>query len=123
MGLVLFAYKGRLAMAAICMGVFALLLGWPNAWLTRRNFSKSPFFNDEIDFSVSESGTHVVSRDSEVRLGWSNYTGARRFKDGLLLFQGPRVFNWLPDTAAADASSIAAVQELARAHIRDYRDL
>lgn len=122
--MVFFAYKGVPVLAAVFMGGIALSMSWPiHAWIIRRRFRKSPFHNEEIEFSLSASGTHAFSGNSEVRNSWAIYTGARRFKDGLMLFQGPNVFNWLPDTAAADAATIAAAQELARTHIRDYRDL
>ncbi|WP_411886623.1 hypothetical protein [Polaromonas sp. YR568] len=51
------------------------------------------------------------------------FTKARRFKDGLLLFQGASAFNWPPDFAAADVMAVANAQELARWNIPDYRDV
>ncbi|MDQ1833819.1 hypothetical protein [Massilia scottii] len=117
-------------MGSVILGGFvgaivgALLLGWPiDAWLIRRRFRKSPFHNDDIAFVMSESGSHIVGRDSEVRIGWASFTKARRFADGLLLFQGPGFFNWLPDTAAVDKAAVANAQELARLHIQDYREV
>lgn len=123
--LILCAVNGLVIPAGIFGAVLgALLLGWPiDAWITRRRFRKSPFHDDDITLSLSEEGSHVVGRNHEVRVGWDTYTKARRFKDGLLLFQGPHLFNWLPDAAALDPSGIAKAQELARSHIRDYRDV
>jgi len=103
---------------------FSLLLSAPAiARLALHRFRQSPFYNDEIDFSLSENGSHARGRHSEVRHGWEAYTKARRFKDGLLLCHGPDAFHWLPDAAAADPAAIAAAQQLARARIRDYREL
>lgn len=39
-----------------------------------------------------------------------------------MLFQGPNVLNWLPDTAAADLTIVAMAQELVRSKIQDYCD-
>ena len=101
----------------------SLTLGWPiDAWILKRRFRKSPYYNDEISLSLSEEGLYGVGRISETRLGWPIFTKARRFTDGLLLFHGPQMFNWLPDTAAADAASVAEAEELIRMHVRDFRD-
>jgi hypothetical protein len=122
---IIFAYKGYLDLAAIFGTILGTLLlsGLIGAWTIRRRFRKSPFHNDEIVFSISESGSHVVGRDSEVSIGWASFTKARRFDDGLLLFQGPDAFSWLPDTAAINQTAIGNVQQLARKHIQDYRDV
>jgi hypothetical protein len=101
----------------------SLTLGWPiDAWVIKRRFRKSPYHNDEIALTLSEEGLHVVGRASETRLAWSNLTKARRFKDGLLLFHGPQMFNWLPDSAAADAGSVEEADRLIRTHVKDFRD-
>jgi|GEM_PF-829262 len=117
-------YEGLPVLAVVFAVGIALLLSAPAiARLALHRFRKSPFYNDEIDFSLSESGSHARGRHSEVRHGWEAYTKARRFKDGLLLCHGPDAFHWLPDAAAADPAAIAAAQQLARARIRDYREL
>ena len=123
--IVLSAVKGLV----IAAGVFgsiggALLLGWPiDRWIIRKRFRKSPFHNDLTHVSVSEAGVHVVGRDRDSRTGWPSFTKGRRFKDGLLLFHGPQVFHWLPDSAVSDVAGILASQELARIRIEDYRDV
>lgn len=110
-----------------CLFMVGLLLaGWPpslSIWILRRRFQKSPFYNDEITFSLSEGGAHILGRGSELRIGWANFTKARRFTDGLVLFQGPNVFNWLPDTAAVTAEDVVEAQKLARAQIQDYDEV
>ncbi|MGJ7546501.1 hypothetical protein [Variovorax sp. LT1R16] len=126
--LIILANKAMgLAVVLGCLFMVGVLLaGWPpslSIWILRRRFQKSPFYNDEITFSLSESGAHVLGRGSELRIGWAVFTKARRFADGLMLFQGPNVFNWLPDTAAATVEDIAAAQKLARSQIQDYREV
>lgn len=115
--------RGRFVPAAIFGSIAAALcfFGRLNAWLLRRRFRRSPYHDDPITFSLSEGGAHAVGRDSDIRIGWATFTRARRFEDGLLLFQGPGVCNWLPDSAA-DAATVTAAQALVRAHIRDYRE-
>jgi hypothetical protein len=102
----------------------ALFLGWPiDAWLLRRRFRKSPYHNDQILLSLSDEGLHVVGLTSEIRLSWPVFTKARRFSDGLLLFQGPSVFHWLPNNAVTDPSIVLEVEQLVRSWISDFRDI
>jgi hypothetical protein len=124
-GFVFAIYRGIPWLAAIFGAILgSTLLGWPiDAWILRKRFRKSPFHNDEITFTVSADGSHVLGRNSEVRIGWATFTRARRFDDGLMLFQGPGVFNWLPDTAAADGAAVKNAIELARLHVKDFRDV
>jgi hypothetical protein len=101
----------------------SMTMGWPiDGWILKRRFRKSPYHNDEILLTLSEEGLHGVGRSSETRLAWSNFTKARRFRDGLLLFHGPQMFNWLPDSAAVDSMSVEEADRLVRAHVRDFRD-
>jgi hypothetical protein len=101
-----------------------LLLGWPiDRWFMRNSFQKSPFRNSDITFSLSREGAHVVGTNEEVRVGWPIYTKARRFKDGLLLFQGPHVFNWLPDSALVEGAGLERAIEFVRGNVKDYRDV
>lgn len=124
-GIVLATYHGIPWLAPVFGAVLgAMLLGWPiDAWILRRQFRKSPFHDDEIAFTVSPDGSHILGRNSEVRIGWATFTGARRFKDGLLLFQGPGFFNWLPDTAAADSAAVETAIELRRLNVKDFREV
>lgn len=117
--------KGYGTLAGIVGCIPAILLvGWPiDKWFTRKRFRKSPFHNDDIAFSLSDNGVRIVGRNSEVKVGWVNFTKARRFKDGLLLFQGPNVFSWLPDTAAVDSGAVTRARELVRTSIKDYREI
>jgi YcxB-like protein len=117
-------YQVRLAAVFFGAALVTLPLTRPlDAWLLRRRFRHSPYHNDDVVFQLSEIGAHAVGRNNEVRLSWGAFTKARRFKDGLLLFQGSHMFNWLPDSAALDVDAIKHAQELVRARIADYRDV
>ncbi len=111
--------------AILAWALAGMLMSWPlnawDTWLIRRRFRKSPYYGDEIVFAITENGTHAVGRNSEVRIGWASFTKARRFRDGTILFQGPNVYNWLPDKALVDQSAISAFLDLISKHIKDYR--
>jgi hypothetical protein len=115
-----------LSVPAIILSVviFVFFLGPAiDPWLVRRRFRKSPYHDDDILLTISDEGVTVIGRTSESRLKWASFTKARRFSDGLLLFQGPHLFNWLPDRAATDPAAISDAKGLARTRIADFRDV
>ena len=106
------------------MVVGATLIGDPiDIWFLKRRLRASPFHNNSLVFLLFDAEIHVRGKNEEARLKWSAFSKARRFGDGLLLYQGPQFFNWLPDTAASSPEAISAAQELAKAKIADYRDV
>ena len=111
--------------AGIFGGVFGImLLAWPiDAWVLRRRFRRSPYHNDQITCRLSDTGVHVSGQNHDARLEWKVFTKARRFRDGLLLFQGPHFFTWLPDSSVANGSSVSTINEFVRSHVNDYRDV
>ncbi len=122
-------YSGAF-MPSVVLGGFtgallgSILLGDPiDAWILKRRLRKSPFHNNNLVFRVSPTDIHASGNNEDTHLKWTAYSKARRFSDGLLLYQGPQFFNWLPDSAALDAASISAAQEMARSYVKDYRDV
>lgn len=122
--LIIAIHQGIQVLTMLCCAVLgSLLLGWRiDAWIIRKRFRKSPYHNDNVEFTLSENGAHSVGQSSEVRIAWRNFTKVRRFRDGLLVFQGPHLFHWLPDAAAVDSTALDVAEKLLRAHVRDYRD-
>jgi hypothetical protein len=137
-----YAAKGLLvfvlvALAVVCVatgfvigaGIFGGVIGialiaWPlDAWVIRRRFRKSPYHDDQISFRLSNDGVVVSGQNHNVRADWNVFTKARRFRDGMLLFQGPHFFTWLPDSAVAVGSSAEEANNLVRNHVKDYRDV
>jgi FlaA1/EpsC-like NDP-sugar epimerase len=104
---------------------FAVLLAalsvsrWLDRWLIKRRFRKSPYRNDEVVITLTDEGVHTVDSKSETKWAWSACTKALRCPDGFLLYQGPGVFNWLPDTALIEGA-IAEVESLLEANVDDY---
>jgi hypothetical protein len=110
---------------ALFLGAFVLLLAFAarlDNWLVHRRFRKSPYYDDDMVVRLSDDGVFLRGRAAETRLEWSIITKARRFADGLLLFQGPHLFNWLPD-AASDPASCLEAEALVKDRVRDYYDV
>ena len=73
---------------------------------------------------LSDDGMSSSGKRGEGRLDWSGFSRARRFADGLLLFQGPHLFHWFPDSACTHAgTAVREVGDLVRRHVSDYRDV
>ena len=112
-------------LAVISAVVFgAILVGWPiDSFVLRRRFKKSPYYNDQLIITISDQGLEAIGKSSSVRMEWNIFTKARRFNDGMLLFQGPHVFNWLPNVAAVEPTTVQAANELIKANVTEYRNV
>jgi hypothetical protein len=55
-------------------------------------------------------------------LTWEAFTAARRFDDGVLLFQGPWLVNWLPAEAITQGS-LTELELLLREKLSDWKRL
>jgi hypothetical protein len=118
------AYQLRWPAIAFAAAFGALVVGWPvDKALLRWRFRKSPYRDDDLELTLSDEGVFIKGNTAEMRLSWSVFTKARRFEDGLLLFQGPHLFNWLPDTAAVEPTTPGALLELVRRHVNDFREV
>jgi hypothetical protein len=100
----------------------SLLMWWMRGPSMRRKFRSSPYRNDDVMVLLSDTGVQITGLQSEMRLSWPLVTKAIRFADGLLLFQGPNVFNWLPDYAATTPQGIPEAIRLVMKHVRNFRD-
>ena len=80
---------------------------------------KSPYENDELTIQISEDGYHATSSKQDVKLQWNAFTRVAHFSDGFLLFQGPKMFNWIPFCSLAP-SEIAEVERLLKKHIQEH---
>ena len=81
---------------------------------------KSPHVSENVEITLSEKGFHAVSSKSETKAKWSIFTKAVAFRDGFLLFQGPRLFNWLPSDKITEGN-IENLIDLIKANIHKYK--
>ena len=80
---------------------------------------KSPHVNQDVEITLSENGFHAVSSKYETKAKWSIFTKAVAFRDGFLLFQGPRLFNWLPLNRISEGT-VEELIDLIKNNINQY---
>jgi hypothetical protein len=104
--------------------IVALIFSSPlDRALSRRRIRKIPTLNDDWVIRLSDDGMSSSGKRGEGRLDWSGFSRARRFADGLLLFQGPHLFHWFPDSACTQPGLPSELGDLVRRHVSDYRDV
>lgn len=116
------AWESNWKMAILPFGLVLAMFGGHliDYWLIKRRFRKSPYWNDNVAVSVTADGINAVGSRSDTKFAWTVITRARRFANGFLLFQGPGMLNWLPDTALSDSTPVE-VESLIQAHVKDYK--
>ena len=116
-GTVLFYNGARFTgIALMSFGLIVLFTSRIDEWTTRRNLRQSPYCNDEIAVTITDEGYQAKSSIQDVTFAWSVFTKAVQFNDGLLLFQGPRLFNWLPYSAIQEGT-VEELEGFVRARI------
>ena len=88
-----------------------------NSAVSRRRIRKIPTLNDDWILRLSDEGMSSSGKRGEGRLDWTGFSRARRFANGLLLFQRPHLFHWFPDSACTQPARPSAVGDLVRRHI------
>lgn len=81
---------------------------------------KSPFFNNNISVKIDQDGLHNSDNHSNLDLSWSAITKSRKFCDGFMLFTGPNIYNWLPDSSLMPGEK-DQLEKIAEKHIIDYK--
>jgi hypothetical protein len=83
------------------------------AWL-RKTYRKSPLIGVNTSVALSPEGFQAQSAKSGVQLSWEAYIKALVFHDGILLFQAPALFYWLPYRAITEGSAAELESLVAR---------
>ena len=121
---VLFAFSlyNLILMPSVVLGVLIALLALGprlDYWFMKRRFRRSPFYNNEMHISLTPNGYAASSTYSRVEVAWGALTKARRFPDGFLVFSGPQVCYWWPDTSLT-GGTVAEVENLLKQHVAEY---
>ena len=111
------------AFVSLLFGAVLIFSGILDSAVYRRRIRKIPTLNDDWVIRLSDDGMSSSGQRGEGRLDWSGFSRARRFADGFLLFQGPCLFHWFPDSACTQPALLSEVGDLVRRHVPDYRDV
>ncbi len=85
-----------------------------------RRLRNSPYWGDHAQIRLSPEGFAFNSKPANAQLTWTAFTAAHRFSDGLLLTQGPGLYNWLPHSAIIEGTAEDA-ELLIRSNIAKYK--
>ncbi|MBS0203191.1 MAG: hypothetical protein JSS49_09860 [Planctomycetes bacterium] len=109
-----------IAVLAAILAIYPVFSRW-NLQSSVRAFSKSPFWNQKYRIELSSDSLGTFCSLAENKSSWSSFTSARRFDDGIVLFQG-QVMHWIPFDALI-AGTADEAEELVRANIADYQSV
>jgi hypothetical protein len=128
LGVIVFFLLGETLFALLTLPYLVFVFYAPalanrlDRWFLGRALKKSPYANEDVTMIFSDAGLHTTSPKQDMKLHWDAFTRAAHFRDGVLLFQGPGVFNWIPSSAIAP-SGIDSFHALLRAHIKDHQTI
>jgi hypothetical protein len=105
----------------ILIGLFCAVfpsLAWRGVM---RNLQQSPLYNERIRLIVSDEGLFTESSKVKSLQYWSAFTELVEFPDGLLLFQGPGSFNWLPISAFENPADYDEARRIISRHVSNHK--
>lgn len=89
--------------------------------LAVRNFKKSPHYNAEYTIYLSTEGFRAESEIEQTNIKWSAFTKAIIFDDGVLLYRGTNVVNWIPDITLSSKDEASRLRQLLYAKLPTTR--
>lgn len=107
----------------LAIGVIGLMLSgsaWYAEAILRRNFRRSPFRDQEVNWQISGEQLAITIGTTATTFDWSVVTRAHKFSDGFLLYWGPAAFHWLPNRFQVEGTP-EDTEALLRAKVSDYR--
>ena len=108
-------------------GFFGLIIIWClfapklDKCLMANRLRKNPGFGSQVNFQFTQEGFRLSGKHGEGFLKWSAFSHAKILSDGILLFQGPRVFNWVPFSKIVEGSE-SELKNLVQAHVSQKMD-
>lgn len=85
----------------------------------KRRMRKSPLMGETFEVNISEESFDLSSSLARTSLKWDLFTKVVHFKDGLLLFQNPSGFIWLPYSGLR-TGNIQQLEELVQRHVPEH---
>lgn len=105
----------------LCLSFLLCFVHHVDDWWVRRTVRKSPFLNEVLHVEMDDVSFRVTSPKQDVKLQWTIFTRVVHFPDGFMLFQGPRLINWIPLTALVPPADRAGIETLLRSKIQQHQ--
>jgi len=105
----------------VALSVFMFFAHHVDYWLARRAFRGSPYRDEDVTIELTDAGFHARSPKQDTKLQWSAFTRVAHFRDGFLLFQGPKSCNWIPHSSLGSPSQAAELATLLASKITEHR--
>lgn len=100
----------RIGSACLAFAALTMVSRRFDDWRRIRYVKRSPEFGDRFRIEQSQEGLSAVGDKSDLNSAWAVISEAVEFPDGLLLYQGPGLFRWLPHSSlTAGGSAEAAI--------------
>ncbi|NOY40411.1 MAG: YcxB family protein [Planctomycetes bacterium] len=112
-----------LAFASVCLSALFLSRRSLNRLVLLKNVRKSPYYNEVTKTSLTDDEFLSESSKSSEKANWNAFTRAICFSDGILLYQGPNIFHWLPNSALVEGSTPEQAASVIRERVSDYRQI
>jgi hypothetical protein len=114
--------KGLYVSAALSAGMvfFFFYMYRFVCWMAQWNFQRRPYYGQRLAVRLSTEGFYGRSKEWEIKLPWSAFQRVVHFRDGFLLFQGSKVFNWVPVAALKNTAQVSELEALLRAQVKAH---
>lgn len=82
-----------------------------------RNAKASRHYNETTTITLSDNGFRARSPLQDLNLGWDSFTEVVQFADGVMIYQGNSIFNWIPYRLLEDESDAAIIYDFVSTRI------
>ncbi|MEM6690940.1 MAG: YcxB family protein [Planctomycetota bacterium] len=108
---------------AICIGAaaFAVFLFFARKLddlIALRSFRHSPHRDTQLVLEFTSEGLHSSSENHDSTIKWSAFSEATLFDDGVLLYQGPKLVQWIPDESLEYSGDAEELRRLVESNLR-----
>ena len=86
-------------------------------YIATRSFRKTPYCNTDHAIYLSEDGFRCESDVEHTTLKWLAFSRAVIFSDGVLLYRGGKMVNWIPDASLTSDDGASLIRTLLAAKL------
>ena len=101
----------------IALAVFMFLPHKIDDFFARRSFLKSPHCNIQQTMRFTDECLYSNSEVEDSTVKWTAFSRAVIFNDGVLIFQGPKLLHWIPDSSLQFSGDSAKFRNLVKSKL------